>query len=284
MFFHKNHQWLLPGVLGLLLLPFIAGAGLQRVEAVGSYGIREHLRTKVIPRDEAIQAALWEGVSRVAMEALGEFSSTEEDVAALRTALGMDMLPYTRRFRVLEDKGEMPVLFAEDPGILLEYVLVLEVLVDVDRVKSALTSAGLLLDLGQVARGEPVLVELLGIGRYAAFEEILLALRSQLGATRIETLGFARQRQILSVEGPFGPDELSTGLARLDAGDLILEPVGIDRVGRRVRVRGIDGGRLQAEPERPEPEMPEAARRGAPIGQWATQSNRVSARIAAEYN
>ena len=79
----------------------------------------------------------------------------------------------------------------------------------VDRVKLALTSAGLLLDSGQAARRQPVLVELLGIARYAAFEEILTALRSQLGATRIETLGFARERQIFSVEGPFGPEQLA---------------------------------------------------------------------------
>jgi len=279
MFFHKNHKWLLLGVLGLLGWPCIALAGLQRVEAVGSYGIREDLRTKVIPREEAIQEALWEAVSRVAMEALGEFSSNEEDVALLRTALGKDMLPYTRRFRVLEDMGETPVLFAEDPGIELEYVLVVEVLVDVDRVELALTSAGLLLDPGQPVVGEPVLVELLGIGRYAAFEQILMALRSQLGATRIETLGFARERQLLSVEGPFGPDELSTGLARLDAGDLILEPLGIDWVGRRVRVRGIDSPGL-----RPESELPEAALGGGAARHRATQSNRVKAPIPAGNN
>ena len=257
MLFQKNHEWLLLAALGLQLWPCIALAGLQRVEAVGSYGIREHLRTQVIPRDEAIRAALWEGVSRVATEALGEFSSTEEDVAVLRAALGKDMLPYTRRFRVLEDMGEMPVLFDEDPEILLEYVLVAEVLVDVDRVKSALTSAGLLLDPAQAAQREPVLVELLGIARYAAFEEILMALRSQLGATRIETLGFARERQLFSVQGPFGPEQLSRGLARLEAGDLILEPVGIDRVGRRIRVQGIDAGPLQPNPERPASERPE---------------------------
>ncbi len=46
-------------------------------------------------------------------------------------------------------------------------------------------------------------------------------------------------------------------LARLDAGDLILEPVGIDRVGRRVRVRGIEASRFH-----PEPEPPEATRVG----------------------
>jgi hypothetical protein len=265
MFIRKNHPRLVLAGLGLLLLllvPGIALAGLQRVEAVGSYGIRDNLRSKVIPRDEAVQAALWEGVSRVAMEALGEFSSAEEDVAELRTALGKDMLPYTRRFRVLDDMGEMPVLFAEDPRITVEYVLVVEVLVDVDRVKSALTSAGLLLEPGLTTRGDPVLVELQGIDRYAAFEAVLTALRSQLGATRIETLGFARARQFLSVEGPFGPEELSAGLARLDAGDLILEPIGIDLAGRRIRIRGIDARGSRIAPEMPG--ISGAADRGAP--------------------
>jgi hypothetical protein len=136
-----------------------------------------------------------------------------------------------------------------------------------------------LFEPGQVVRGEPVLIELLGIARYAAFEQILMALRSQLGATRIETLGFARERQLLSVEGPFGPDELSAGLMRLDTGDLHLEPLGIDRVGRRLRVRGIDSGRLH-----PEAELSEAALGGSALGHRATGSNRVPARIPAGNN
>jgi hypothetical protein len=229
-------------VLGLLmvgLLPGLAVAQLQRVEAVGSYGIEESQRKRVTPRDEAVQLAIWEGVSRVALESIGEFSSTEEDMAALRDALGKEMLPYTRSFRILEDKGENPVLFAENPGIETEYIVVVEVLVDVGRVKGALAEAGLIEDSGEPSlAGEPVLLELVGIDRYDTFESIRGAILSELGASRVETLGFASERQLLSVVGPLDPAELSAALARLDGRTWSLEALGVDELGRRVRVRG----------------------------------------------
>lgn len=227
------------GLLALLLGPASAVADLQRVEAVGSYGISDKLRNRVAPRDEAVQAAVWEGVSRVALEEIGEFSSTEEDVVVLRQALGKDMLPYTRSFRILEDKGESPVLFEEDPSISTEYIVVVEVLVDVDRVRSALDQAGLIVVGGVQAVNEPIIVELIGVARYDAFEAIRNALVSEVGAVRVETLGFARKRQLLSVVGPFGPDELSAAMQRLVGGGWSLETIGIDEFGRRIRVQGL---------------------------------------------
>ncbi len=243
-----------------LLAALLAGpavAALQRVEAVGSYGIRESLRSEVIPRDEAIQAALWEAVSRVALELLGESAglvlepedAIEDEIggetegeagqedAVLRKALGEDMLPYTRRFQILEDKGEVPVLFAEEPEISLEYVIVVEVLVDGDRVQAALAAAGLVEARPQQSAGEPVLVELQGIRRYPAFEAVLAALRSELGARRVEALGFARGRQLVSIEGRLGPRELSAALARLELESVSLEPYDVDETSRRIRVR-----------------------------------------------
>jgi hypothetical protein len=229
-------------VLGLVLtwlVPSLAQAQLQRVEAVGSYGIQESLRSRVTPRDEAVQLAIWEGVSRVALESIGEYASTEEDMAALEAALGKDMLPYTRSFRILEDKGENPVLFADNPGIKTEYIVVVEVLVDVDRVEGALAEAGLVQD-GEpsTTAGDPIFLELVGIERYDTFDSIREAIRSELGASRVETLGFASERQLLSVVGPLDPSELSAALVRLDGGAWSLEAVGIDEDGRRIRVRG----------------------------------------------
>ena len=57
-----------------LLLAQGASAELRRVEAVGIYGIKESMRTRVIPKDEAISLANWEGISRVALELIGESS------------------------------------------------------------------------------------------------------------------------------------------------------------------------------------------------------------------
>lgn len=223
-----------------LLCPALAQARLQRVEAVGNYGIRESERTRVIPRDQAVQKALWEGVSRVALEEMGEDAlvggEEEAETAALRSALGDDMLPFTRSFKILEDKGENPVLFQEDPQIKTEYVVVVEVLVDVDRVSNALASAGLVAgDRG--VQGEPVAVEFLGIGRYRDFEALRQALQSDLRASRVDTLGFAQNRQLLSIRSRYGPRELAAAVERLEIGGtaMTLEAVEVDEIGRRVR-------------------------------------------------
>ena len=255
------------------------------------------MRTRVIPRDEAIARARWEGVSRVALELIGESAPelledefaevlerleneallpdlgdelvpplestdappigdpaslaplpgdarldreapTEDEVAILESALGKDMLPYTRSYRILEDQGELPVLFADAPGIETEYVIVVEVVVDVARVSSALERAGLVTALDPETPDEALILEVVGLARYEALEAVLAALRGQLGATRVQTLVFERERQILAVEGPFGEESLSSWLARYRNPQLILEPLGVDPRSGRIRVMG----------------------------------------------
>lgn len=266
----------LVGAAAMLLAAGVGRAELQRVEAVGIYGIRDAMRSRVIPRDEAISKARWEGVSRVALELIGESAPSEmgvvgveirdtppelrpgepvippievpgpsesdgpsnDEAAVLRAALGEDVLPYMRSYRILEDRGEVPVLFNDEPDVKVEYVVVVEVLVDVDRVTRALERAGLIAKVNSNDAAEVVVVELIGLSHYAALELILQALREQFGATRIRTLEFSRERQILAVEGPFGPSALSAKLAGFEDPRLLLEPVGIDSAGRRIRLIG----------------------------------------------
>jgi hypothetical protein len=249
---------LVSAVVGLLA-PATSRAELQRVEAVGIYGIRDALRTKVIPRDEAIQNAIWVGVSRVALEVIGssappepegaESESLEDpssadasfvdaaEEAGLRKALGKDMLPYTRSFRILEDQGEQSVLFEEKPDVTKEYVVVVEVIVDVDRVTRALEQAGRIESRTADASKE-VRVELVGIRRYEAYEAFVAALRERLGVTRVRALEFSPERQVVAVQGPFEPRELQARIAKLQSSTLVLEPVGLDEAGRRIRVLG----------------------------------------------
>ena len=261
------------GAAAILLAAGVGRAELQRVEAVGIYGIRDAMRSRVVPRDEAIAKARWEGVSRVALELIGESAPSEvgvqirvtppelrpdepvvppievpgpsesdgpsnDEAAVLRDALGEDVLPYMRSYRILEDRGEVPVLFNDEPDVKVEYVVVVEVLVDVDRVTRALENAGLIAKVNSNDAAETVVVELIGLSSYAALELILRALREQFGATRIRTLEFSRERQILAVEGPFGPSALSAKLAGFEDPRLLLEPVGIDSAGRRIRLIG----------------------------------------------
>jgi len=287
---------------------FAAGGEVRRVEAVGIYGIRDAMRTKVIPRDEAIANARWEGVSRVALELIGEsgpsgaageleesgasaetasgdatamgrieapleqggetgsgaqgaatedvrldrVAPTRDEVALLSTVLGRDMLPYTRGFRILEDQGEVPVLFDDVPGVETEYVVVVEVGVDVDRVAQALEEAGLVLRSG-AAPEVALTLEVIGLARYGALERVLSALQGPLGATRVTTLEFERERQLLAVEGPFDAEALAARLADFDDPRLVLEPIALDPVYGRLRVLArwfpatdeAEGGRAQ---------------------------------------
>ncbi len=269
------------GMMATLLACVLAGpaaAEVQRVEAIGTYGIRDAMRTKVIPRDEAIADARWEGVSRVALELIGESDAvvvdegadgiaedasgveaplesgdalerrldpndvrlrrdrpSETEAVLLRQALGKDMLPYTRSYRILEDQGELPVLFADEPGIDTEYVVVMEMIVDVARVADALEGAGLV--MAQVQNEQiDLTIELVGISRYEALEQVLAALRGPLGATRVSTVEFERTRQIIAVEGPFDADGLAARIADWDDAQLVLEPLSLDPIYRRIRV------------------------------------------------
>ncbi len=265
--------------IGIVVAP-VASAELQRVEAVGNYGIHEATRTRVIARDEAIAMARWAGVSRVALELIAEAPPTEmeptdgdgtgedrrgegtppstkprepgstgasddasegpseDQLTALRAALGKDVLPYMRSYRILDDRGEVPVFIKDDPDVTVEYVVVVEVLVDVGRVVGALERAGLIAGADSAEAGDAISVELIGLSRYEAFDYLLVALREQFGATRVQTVEFSRERQVLLVEGPFGPSALSAKLARLESPQLILEPIGVDAEGRRIRLMG----------------------------------------------
>lgn len=242
-----------------------AFAEVHPVEVVGAYRIPEAMRGKVKPRDEAIRQALWEGVSQVALDLIGEEGEGDADAASatagpgaagnadsgttpnaapvtdattrFRKIFGREILPYTQSFRILEDRGERPVLFADEPGVRSEYLVVVEVIVDVDRVTAELARAGLIARPTSVAASQAVTVELLGIDRYAGLARIVEALGKQPGVTRVETLEFAPARQVLRVSGSFGPEELSARLRRLESAELLLDPVEVDREGRRLRVR-----------------------------------------------
>jgi hypothetical protein len=259
-----------------------AVADLQRVEAVGIYGIRNSMRSKVIPLDEAIDRGLWEGVSRVALELIGESSIdlesdsfgrledevvdvreavvapidgrpvgdlgpdprlardglSQDEVALVEAALGKDMLPYTRSFRILKDTGEVPVLFADEPGIETEYVVVVEVIVDVDRVIGALERAGLVSASASSMSAEAVRLEVVGLTRHDAVTRTVDALREGLGATDVQVVEFRRSLQVFSVSGPFGAEGLAQRLLQTQDPRLRFDPVSVHRGERRVRVRG----------------------------------------------
>ncbi|MFP6655229.1 MAG: hypothetical protein VCB25_06355 [Myxococcota bacterium] len=181
-----------------------------------------------------------------------------ELVSAVRKALGRNLLPYMRRYRILEDRGEVPVLVGDESELRIEYVVVVEVLVDIERVQSALESAGLIVATTWPEAGAPIVVEMLGLSRFEAVEKLERGLREEFGATDVQTLEYTRGRQLLRVEGPFGPEELSAMLARWQSPRLYLEPIGVDSMGRRIRLMGRWFPEPEEEPEGEAAAMPPA--------------------------
>ena len=102
-------MWLLLGAG-----PEARAEDVRRLEAVGVVPLKPTQRGSVGALDEAIQAALREAVSRVARSFLMDVEPAGEDEVDLDEVLGKRMVPYTSRFRIVDDQGERPAMFAED--------------------------------------------------------------------------------------------------------------------------------------------------------------------------
>ena len=119
------------------------------------------------------------------------------------------MLPFTRGFRIVEDRGESPTLFSDDPNAATEYVVVVDVQVDVDRVRKRLIRAGLLLPAEPESALRGVPVELRGVTTYAAYRRMLdLFLEDAVGAKNVLPLEFGRGRALVRVESKASADAL----------------------------------------------------------------------------
>ena len=150
----RSWKRLAVSVISLSLAVAAGPLGARTLESVGAVGVREGDRSD--PKQRAVEAAVREAVWRVAEELLvdailveeldeepqlGEADEEEPDLDAI---LGEDMVVYTTRFKVIEDRGIGPALFVEDPEIVSEYVVVAEVVLETDRIRERLALAGLI--------------------------------------------------------------------------------------------------------------------------------------------
>jgi hypothetical protein len=209
-----------------------AAAEVRRVEAVGAVPIKAGSRRGAV--DDAIQAGLREAVSRVARSFLDEVEmpvgedGEEVDVEVL---LGKRMVPYTTRFRILEDKGERPAMFAEKAGVTTEYVVVVEVFVDADRVEQRLIEAGALQSdpgAGEVTRIE---LEVHGLEDYGAYRAVLALLTERAGAQAAVPRRFEHGVAVIEVELAGSSTEvadLTEQLVALGPPELAFRPVELD--------------------------------------------------------
>lgn len=152
-----------------------------------------------------------------AAEALEEEAEAERRAAKIvqdqedqriRNALGSDTVSYTKGFRIVEDQGERPVLFSDDPDVATEYVVILEVQVEIDRVRQRLEEAGLLFPV-ETSELKGLQLEILGLSHYAGYKALLDLLDSE--AVAVESVSprfFAPDRVLVGVEGGWTAAEL----------------------------------------------------------------------------
>jgi hypothetical protein len=165
----RSTAWL--AVAALLFAAGGASAEVRNLEAVGAAPVRRGEQATVSTRDAAVQAALREAVRRVARELLMDGLVPEDgEEAPLDDVLGERMLPYTTRYRILDDQGERPAMFGEDPEITREYVVIVEVSVEAERVQQRLVEAGLLSSEQSTAEATRLRVEVRGLHEYPAYQ------------------------------------------------------------------------------------------------------------------
>ena len=182
------------------------------LEVVGAVPMHDAAGGSSVPKEAAIDQALWEGVSRVALELLleqqDEVMPESDSEERLQAALGNAMVPYLRGFRIVEDQGERPVLFTDHPDAATEYVVVVAVEVETERIRERLVQTGLLRDavVGEVRGFE---LEVLGLDHYSAYQVLRELLETDsVAVTSVTPREMRSDRVLLELQVQFGPDEL----------------------------------------------------------------------------
>jgi hypothetical protein len=241
-------------VLALAALSLLFGFGgdaradVRRLETIGAVPIVAGVRPQRAPRDAAILQAQHEAVTQVAREILlhaepgpgwdqdgspGD-GSTGPDLAQV---LGRDMGRYTSRFRILEDRGEGPVTYSDAPDARAEYVVLVEVQVDVDRVRTRLVEAGLVAPAGAAPEGNYFVLEVRGLSAYPAYAALRDLIVTGAGARSVVPLSMARDWVVLRVESEDSGTEFLDKLLASAPPELDLLPLEAEPERLRLSVR-----------------------------------------------
>jgi len=214
---------LLALAVGAVLLADEATAENRSLQVVGVQPLDASASRAGGPRQGAINRALYEAVSRVALDLVAEYgpplpshggspagdggTSADEpglEENQLQSVLGRDMTPFARSFRIVEDQGSRPVLFPGESEATREYVVVVDVTVDVDRVRGRLAERGLIVAEAAPDAGQGLEIEVLGLRHWSGFEAFVDLLESSaVGASEVHPLEFEAGRALVfaAVEG-----------------------------------------------------------------------------------
>jgi len=227
--------------LGLALLMLLvtspAPAEVRRLEVVGVVPAGADAPPGASPREAALDAALVQGVERVAREFLSDAAAGDPDLD-LGQVLGGNPREFTVGYKVLEDRGERRALLLADPEISSEYELLVEVFVDVTRIESALDAAGLLHPASVKGAGRELWVVVENIPSYRAYLALRKHLIEQEGATSVIPAVFESGRIELRVDARLEPPELMDRLVARPPEGLRVDPLLAD--GRSIWIRVVE--------------------------------------------
>lgn len=237
---------------GLPTAPSALARDVVRVESVGVAPVRPDSAS---PRDAAVRAALRDAVQQTAEgllappvgeqvdEEAGAASDQQaetEQTAQLQQILGNDPLVYATRFQVVEDRGEGPTLFGSDSDVDTEYVVIVSVFVDRDRIRERLTRAGVAL---APAGQEPEIHSRLiieNLSEYWVYAEIRKALLEELKMRSAIPSAMSPGRAVLELNATQTPNEYLGELQRAVSDRMALIPLNVEDDELRVRVEAVE--------------------------------------------
>jgi hypothetical protein len=237
---------------GFLQVPIAAALDVVRVESVGVAPVRPDSAS---PRDAAVRKGLLEAVRETAENLLAtgtvdgfedEVSDDEglqaeaEESAELQQILGNDPLVYATRFQVVEDRGEGPRLFGSDLDVETEYVVIVSVFIDRDRIRERLTRAGILLaPPGQEPQIRSRLI-LENLAEYWVYAEIRRVLLEELKLREVIPREISPGRAVLELNATQSPREFLPSLQHAVSDEMELVPLSVEDDETRLLVEAFE--------------------------------------------
>jgi hypothetical protein len=216
-----------PAAWGLALVWLTAagaGAEVRQVEAVGAVPLSADVRPQTPLRDLAVRRALNDAVRRVAVDLIPDLDP-EEAGEFLPEALGDEPFAYTTRFRIIEDRGEVPALYSEDPEVEFEYVVLVEAHIDSDRVEKRLGEAGLLAGRAPRPARQDLLLIVEDPPDFAAYAALRRVLLEDVGVESALPVEMERRRAVIRIRASGGASQLLEDLLRAAPPELVISPI-----------------------------------------------------------
>ena len=190
------------GVVLALCLTLGVGAAAETrtVEEVGAVSYVAGNSSRQTARNRARDRALGNAVIRVASELLLEEGIVSPPGSSLSQALGGQSVEYASRYRIVEDRGPGPAVLTAGGPDATEYVVVVRVEVDEERVRSRLRAAGFTEPSRRAQGGRSVRLQALGVDSYGAYQALLGAVRAQSGVAGVVPNSFSESRIELRVD------------------------------------------------------------------------------------